>query len=286
MSVRLMTAVFDHPMPDLSVEKDGASKTIKASTVKLVLLALADCANDEGKGAYPSIGTLAKKTAIRSRTTLVDCLDALQEAGYISYAGRSEYNTANYTLHMGALNSPASGLSQKEESPASAHAKVQPVEKKSPASGLKPSVNPSVKPSVKDSGEAAPDPWEQEFSPEKPEPIRVPVGQEFESPKRKKDERQVHPAAKLYRQRMHLYVNRDWVDELIRVVGDTPENLARWDELLRAWNGHGWKPGNIVGMLDAFKAGGIGGRGAKNTGGIKYNAEEAKRKALEVMGAG
>ncbi|UYN89922.1 MAG: replication protein [Anaerolineales bacterium] len=138
----------------------------------------------------------------------------------------------------------------------------------------------------KDSGEAAPDPWEQEFSPGKPEPTRVPVGQEFESPKRKKDERQVHPAAKLYRQRMHLYVNRDWVDELIRVVGDTPEKLAKWDELLRAWNGHGWKPGNIAGMLDAFKAGGINGRGAKNTGGIKYNAEEAKRKALEAMGAG
>lgn len=52
MSVRVMTQVWETPMP----AKD-----------KLVLLALADCANDEGL-AWPSITTLARKCGCDERT--------------------------------------------------------------------------------------------------------------------------------------------------------------------------------------------------------------------------
>lgn len=287
MSVRLMSAVFEHPMPDLSIEKDGARKTIKASTVKLVLLALADCANDDGKGAYPSIDTLAKKTAIRSRTTLVDCLDALQEAGYISYAGRSEYNTANYSLHMGALNSPASGLSPKAESPASAHAKVQPVEKKSPATVLKPSVNPSDKPSVKDGGEAAP-----------PEPEYVDVWEgEFNPPgiKRKPPQPETKPMqialATVMGYDLNISSNFGKVGRLARDLVRakyTPEQITRIYGPGGVWYQSDWrgKKGELPNMATVAETiGKLSGLTAKNTN-IKYNAEEAKRKALEAMGAG
>src|SRR3990167_4285887 len=99
-----MSAVFEHPMNDLQIEKNGELRTIKASTAKLMLLALADHANDEGKSAYPSIKLLGKKTAIRSRQTLIDTLDALSAHGYISRGEPSERRTTNYTLHMGVLD--------------------------------------------------------------------------------------------------------------------------------------------------------------------------------------
>ncbi len=52
MSIRLMTAVWN---------------TTLADSEKLVLLALADCANDEG-GCWPSMATIAKKCSKSDRT--------------------------------------------------------------------------------------------------------------------------------------------------------------------------------------------------------------------------
>ena len=137
-----MSAVFEHPMDDLHIEKKGELRTVKASTAKLILLALADHANDDGRSAYPSLTKLGQKTAIRHRQTLADALDALQEAGYISYAGRSEYNTANYTLHMGVLASAATAPS---DSAVGERKIVQSVNSASAATAPKPSFKPSFK---------------------------------------------------------------------------------------------------------------------------------------------
>jgi DNA-binding transcriptional ArsR family regulator len=70
-------------------------RNVRASTATLVCLALADHANDEGKGAYPSIDRLASKTKL-SRRSVIYTLEALQEAGIITKVGYSEYGTACY----------------------------------------------------------------------------------------------------------------------------------------------------------------------------------------------
>lgn len=63
---------------------------------KLVLLALADCANDEGR-CYPGLNNLAQKTG-KSRRSLIDTIHALEAAGHISRDVRIGKGV-NYTIH-------------------------------------------------------------------------------------------------------------------------------------------------------------------------------------------
>ena len=97
MSIGLMSAVFVANIPDIEIDCGSEKHTVKASTSKFVLLALADHANDEGKGAYPSIETIGKKTSLQRRT-VQRALDALIKNGYIICVGSSEYGTDNYTI--------------------------------------------------------------------------------------------------------------------------------------------------------------------------------------------
>lgn len=63
---------------------------------KLVLLALADCANDEGK-CWPGLANLARKTG-KSRRSLIDTIHALEKAGHIErdvLIGKG----VNYVIH-------------------------------------------------------------------------------------------------------------------------------------------------------------------------------------------
>lgn len=81
MSVRVMTAVWEIDLPD---------------SEKLVLLALADCANDEGF-CWPSMATLARKCS-KSDRTVQTAIKALCAAGHLS---RNEVvgKGCNYTVH-------------------------------------------------------------------------------------------------------------------------------------------------------------------------------------------
>ena len=99
MSIKLMSAIFAAKFTDL---KDGAGNVTKASTAKLVLLALADHASDDGKGAYPSLTRVERKTGL-NRKTIVNALDALKFNGMISLVGRSKLNTSNYAILMQAF---------------------------------------------------------------------------------------------------------------------------------------------------------------------------------------
>lgn len=60
MSIRVMASLWDQKLNP---------------TVKLVLLALADCANDEGL-AWPSITTLARKASVGERTVQRSLVEA------------------------------------------------------------------------------------------------------------------------------------------------------------------------------------------------------------------
>ena len=74
MSVRVMTAVW---------ERSRAS-----GTDRLVLLAIADHAHDDGRGAYPSQALLARKTRLTERT-IRSCVARLESSGELAVIRRS-----------------------------------------------------------------------------------------------------------------------------------------------------------------------------------------------------
>lgn len=65
---------------------------------KMVLLALADNANDEGTNCYPSVGTIVEKCSMSERT-VQGHLQALEETGLIQRKERSGRST-HYTLNV------------------------------------------------------------------------------------------------------------------------------------------------------------------------------------------
>lgn len=95
MSINLMSAIFQTEFCDL---RDDGGNVTKASTAKLVLLAMADHANEEGEGAYPSIEKLCLKTAL-SEQTIRNTFDALRHNGIIALEGKSKWGTNNHTIN-------------------------------------------------------------------------------------------------------------------------------------------------------------------------------------------
>lgn len=86
MSVKVMTWVWEH--------------SPVAGNERLVLLAIADCADDEGRNAWPSMRTLAHKTRLDVRT-VQRIVRRLQQGGHIAVfpaAGRGGANV--YTVLM------------------------------------------------------------------------------------------------------------------------------------------------------------------------------------------
>ena len=82
MSIKVMTQAW--------------AATVGDHTDKLVLLALADNANDEGH-CYPSLTTVAKRCEI-SRRTMSRCIQSLVEAGHVSRKDRSG-RASEYVIH-------------------------------------------------------------------------------------------------------------------------------------------------------------------------------------------
>ena len=78
---------------------------------KMVLLALADNANDEGTNCYPSVGTIVEKCSMSERT-VQGHLQALEETGLIQRKERSGRST-HYTLDVERISALA--LARKRE---------------------------------------------------------------------------------------------------------------------------------------------------------------------------
>jgi len=138
MSVALMALVFKCNMPELKTDK---GQTVSDSTAKFVLLSLADHANDEGEGAYPSVKTICQKTNL-SIATVVNALNALRTNGFAEMVGKSKRGTCNYTISATRI-----GAFQWLESADSSgyNATVLVAENK-------PLVNHPIKPSIKKAG--------------------------------------------------------------------------------------------------------------------------------------
>lgn len=116
MSVKLMGMVFDAIIKPITIESfGGKQKTVQSSTLKFVLLAMSNAANDDGKGSYRSLTTLEKNTGL-ARSAVVFAVRALLEKKYLLKIGKSELGTTNYTINMPVLSedypSPQRGLGQ------------------------------------------------------------------------------------------------------------------------------------------------------------------------------
>lgn len=95
MSVRVISWVWEHSNTE--------------PTERLVLLAIADCANDAGAEAYPSLATLAKKTGLSIRSVqralrrLVECGELIVNAN----AGPHGCNRYRVTMTPGTVSPPS-----------------------------------------------------------------------------------------------------------------------------------------------------------------------------------
>lgn len=148
MSVRLMSLVFDADICDLPYVKDGESRKAKASTVKLILLAYADHANDEGEGAYPGYKRLKRKTKL-SGQGIADTLEAVKQNKFMFFDGWSKLDTHAYRINKPLLESLVKPLDTEADDrvkpldrPLSSH--LTPL---SQATGLNPSSNHPPQPS-------------------------------------------------------------------------------------------------------------------------------------------
>jgi hypothetical protein len=142
MSIKLMSAIFETEMADLLYTKDGQERKAKASTAKLVLLAIADHANDYGESSYPGYDKLEIKTAL-SRQGIADTLDALKFNGLLFVdVAKSRLNTNNYTINLDSfpfLKDESSHLTRTSQ--ATGLEGVKPLDLNHPLTIIKPSSN-------------------------------------------------------------------------------------------------------------------------------------------------
>jgi hypothetical protein len=120
MSVKVTTLVFDAEMQDLPYTKDGEQRNAKASTVKLIMLAYADHANDDGESAYPGYSRLEVKTAL-SRQGIADTLEAITQNGLMSLTGVSKRHTNSYQINMTKLRELVKPLDHQVVKPLDQH---------------------------------------------------------------------------------------------------------------------------------------------------------------------
>jgi hypothetical protein len=217
-------------------------KTIKVLNfnLKSVCLALADHANDEGEGSYPSVETLGSKTELSS-VTIIACLKAMKQEGIISYAGRSKWNTGNYTVNKDKLAEMATWERQQRAKPESKAALVS----ESKATSLL-----KVKP-LNRNGKAA---LVKPSSPQKPS-SKTNDEQEAEIKARLQPLMQLYkdnfgyitPLAKGLLRNVAITYPADWYEPAFQVMLKNADHksLTYVETVLKNWleHGFGWKPG-------------------------------------------
>jgi len=112
------------------------------STAKLVLLALADHADDEGHSCYPSLSRLGSKCSL-DRSTIVRAIDKLVILGIVERAGVSDRGTTLYRVNFnGGARAATGGAAQSVALCGSPRRTVQP--QVVAQSDTKPSIEPSL----------------------------------------------------------------------------------------------------------------------------------------------
>jgi len=249
VSVKLMAMVFEAEFPKYLVytTREGREKRLKRSTAKLVLLAFADHANDDGRGAYPSLDLVASKTGLSLRAVKNTVL-ALVYVGLLIPNGKSFRGTNDYIVNKDAL----------------AHGVVNPVhpDDDGNAQGGEPGSPGGVNP-VHSRGEpGSPEPsFNRPFNhppnggasaPRSPE-ASVNHQKGKRSRRSRKSKKVVPPAVQVYRSYAGLFPKGTLWKMLSEAVGDNERNLRFWGNVVEAWVASGWNPRNIRGMLEYFQ---------------------------------
>lgn len=95
MSILLMAHTFD--LSDLTAGQ------------KLVLLVMANFANDEGENVYPNHTTIAKKTSL-SRRTVIATVQQLADLGYVKLEGKRSNRQNVYSLNVDKISEMCNGF--------------------------------------------------------------------------------------------------------------------------------------------------------------------------------
>ena len=104
MSVKIMSAVFEAQIPDQEyTDKKGKKTTVKSSTLKFILLALADHASDTGESVYPSIEYLKRKTSMGGVGTCVAAIGALENLGILKHIGNRIKGNKEYRISLSGI---------------------------------------------------------------------------------------------------------------------------------------------------------------------------------------
>ena len=103
MSIKVMSMVFQTKIPEIKYRAGIRTVSLPESTAKIVLLAIADSANDEGKESWNSVSTLARKTGLSERS-IERITHALMDAGVLLYTGETEYGTNNWSINLDSLS--------------------------------------------------------------------------------------------------------------------------------------------------------------------------------------
>jgi DnaD/phage-associated family protein len=266
VSIKIISAVFNAEFSDL---KDAAGNVTKASTVTLVLLALAYHANDNGEGAYPSLTTMACKTKM-TRQGIIKTFDALKYNGIITFERVSKLRTNSYKINTEAfpgtsnesqpdLPVPVNPVDQ--DSQPDLPAPVNPVDQDS-----QPRLPVPVNPVDQGSQSHLPpvNPVDQGSQPRLPVPVNpVDLNRPLTVLKPNNDEEEEERAKKLrelyfanfgtvppllletFRKAARRFTNSDWYEPAFQIaVGNGARSWRYVETILEDWlvNGFGHKP--------------------------------------------
>jgi hypothetical protein len=228
MSIKLMDMVF---------EADGLTPT-----QKLVMLALTDYAADDGTSVYPSVETLAHKTAL-NKSSVRKTLKELREGLHLVIVEKkfTPRRPNVYVINRALLESMRV-LPRSTQGSTTAHPGVDVVAPRDLPGSTDPSIDPSIDPSPEPSVLAAASP-------------PTPPGPKKGKAKAPPDPLLQNPAVVTYRDKAHLtpnHVQRQEIADRVPV-----ERVEVWGQIVYEWMAAGYKPGNVAGMLDAFSNGGL-----------------------------
>ncbi|MCB0133755.1 MAG: helix-turn-helix domain-containing protein [Caldilineaceae bacterium] len=243
MSIRIMTAVWD-------------AQRYEAGTL-LVLLAMADYANDEDHTCHPSIGRLAQKSRLSERQ-VSRILVRLKDDGVISPVGEKPTTQGRpivvYRINTDALSkgdiSAAKGdtmspLEMAKGDISAAKGDIGDTLNMTPMS-YDPSEEPSIEPSVEEgagtaqpAAAAEPPAW---YEAEPPAPANPPTPPTVRSLTQQ-------PPIAMYRDAFLRYPSKP---QMALIMGHGIDDLRRWRAVLALWCGRGWALTNIAGMLDLY----------------------------------
>jgi DNA mismatch repair ATPase MutL len=71
------------------------------------------------------------------------------------------------------------------------------------------------------------------------------------SPKAKKPP--TPEAVKVFRENAHRYPPKAWYDDIVEAVGEESADLELWGQVVKAYIGLGWNPGNVKNMLAYYE---------------------------------